>query len=244
MNDGQPPEESLMAHLLELRTRLLKSVLALMAVFLALLPFANELYAWLAKPLLAKLPSGGQLVAIDVASPFFTPIKLAFFVALMVVMPVLLYQAWAFVAPGLYRHEKKLAKPLLVTAVLLFYTGCAFAYYLVLPTVFGFLTAVTPAGVAMMTDIGRYLDFVLVLFFAFGASFELPVAVVVLVLLGWVTPAQLREARGYVIVGVFILAAVITPPDVVSQLMLAIPMCLLYEIGILAGQLLRPKPAA
>lgn len=238
-----PPEESLMGHLLELRSRLLKSVLALMLAFLALMPFANRIYAWLAAPLLAKLPSGGQLVAIDVASPFFTPIKLAFFVALLVAMPVLLYQAWAFVAPGLYRREKSLAKPLLVTAVLLFYTGCAFAYFLVLPTVFGFLTAITPEGVAMMTDIGRYLDFVLVLFFAFGASFELPVAVVVLVLLDWVTPAQLREARGYVIVGVFILAAVITPPDVVSQLMLAIPMCVLYEIGILAAQLLRPKPA-
>lgn len=241
---GSPPEESLMGHLLELRARLLKAVLALLAVFLLLLPFADTLYAWLAKPLLDKLPSGGQLVAIDVASPFFTPIKLAFFVALMLAMPALLYQAWAFVAPGLYRHEKKLAKPLLASAVLLFYTGCAFAYFLVLPVVFGFLTAVTPTGVAMMTDIGRYLDFVLVIFFAFGASFELPVAVVVLVLLGWVTPAQLREARGYVIVGVFILAAVITPPDVVSQLMLAIPMCLLYELGIIAGQLLRPKPAA
>ena len=239
-----PPEESLMGHLLELRARLLKSVLVLMVVFLALLPFANRLYAVLAAPLLAKLPSGGRLVAIEVASPFLTPIKLAFFVALMLAMPVLLYQAWAFVAPGLYRHEKSLAKPLLVSAVLLFYTGCAFAYFLVLPMVFGFLAAVTPVGVVMMTDIGHYLDFVLVIFFAFGASFELPVAVVVLVLLGWVTPAQLREARGYVIVGVFILAAVITPPDAISQLMLAIPMCLLFEIGILAGQWLRPKPAA
>jgi sec-independent protein translocase protein TatC len=244
MNADRAPEESLMGHLLELRSRLLKAVLALLAVFFCLLPVANTLYAWLAKPLLAKLPAGAQLVAIDVASPFFTPIKLAFFVALILAMPALLYQAWAFVAPGLYRHEKSLAKPLLVSAVLLFYGGCAFAYYLVLPLVFGFLTAVTPEGVAMMTDIGRYLDFVLVIFLAFGASFELPVAVVVLVVLGWVTPAQLREARGYVIVGVFILAAVITPPDVVSQLMLAIPMCLLYEIGIVAGQLLKPRTTA
>jgi sec-independent protein translocase protein TatC len=244
MSAERAADESLMGHLLELRTRLLKAVLALLAAFVCLLPFANTLYAWLAKPLLAKLPEGAQLVAIDVASPFFTPIKLAFFVAVMVAMPALLYQAWAFVAPGLYRHEKKLAKPLLASAVLLFYGGCAFAYFLVLPVVFGFLTAVTPEGVAMMTDIGRYLDFVLVIFLAFGASFELPVAVVVLVLLGWVTPAQLREARGYVIVGVFILAAIITPPDVVSQLMLAIPMCLLYEIGIIAGQLLRPKSTA
>ncbi|MFY2762658.1 twin-arginine translocase subunit TatC [Arenimonas sp. MALMAid1274] len=232
-----------MGHLLELRARLLKGVLAVLAVFIALLPFGNRIYAELAAPLLAKLPAGGQLVAIDVASPFFTPVKLSFFVALMVAMPVLLYQAWAFVAPGLYQNEKRLARPLLVAAVALFYIGCAFAYFLVLPTVFGFLTAVTPEGVAMMTDISRYLDFVLVIFLAFGLSFELPVAVVVLVLLGVVTPAQLREARGYVVVGVFILAAIITPPDVVSQLMLAIPMCLLYEIGIIAGAILRPKAA-
>jgi len=242
MSDA-PREESLMGHLLELRSRLLKGVLAVLAVFFALMPFANRLYALLAAPLLSKLPAGGQLVAIEVASPFFTPVKLAFFCAVMVAMPVLIYQAWAFVAPGLYQNEKRLAKPLLVAAVLLFYLGCAFAYFLVLPTVFGFLTAMTPEGVAMMTDISRYLDFVLVIFLAFGLSFELPVAVVVLVLLGVVTPAQLREARGYVVVGVFILAAIITPPDVVSQLMLAIPMCLLYELGILAGAMLGRRAA-
>ncbi|HEX5693049.1 MAG TPA: twin-arginine translocase subunit TatC [Arenimonas sp.] len=239
---GQP-EESLMGHLLELRSRLLKAVVAVLVVFVALLPFANRLYGQFAAPLLSKLPAGGQLVAIDVASPFFTPVKLAFFAAVMLTMPVLLYQAWAFVAPGLYQHEKRLAKPLLAAAVVLFYTGCAFAWFLVLPTVFGFLTAVTPEGVAMMTDITKYLDFVLVIFLAFGLSFELPVAVVVLVLLGVVTPAQLREARGYVVVGVFILAAIITPPDVVSQLLLAIPMCLLYELGIIAGALLRRRTA-
>ena len=170
--------------------------------------------------------------------------KLSFFVAVLLAMPVLLYQAWAFVAPGLYQNERRLAKPLLVAAVGLFYAGCAFAWFLVLPTVFGFLTAVTPDGVAMMTDITRYLDFVLVILLAFGISFELPVAVVVLVLLGVVTPAQLREYRGYVVVGVFIVAAVITPPDVVSQLLLAIPMCLLYEIGIVAGALLRRRATA
>ncbi|MBP6595966.1 MAG: twin-arginine translocase subunit TatC [Arenimonas sp.] len=232
-----------MGHLLELRSRLLKAVVAVLVVFLALMPFANRLYAALAAPLLSQLPAGGQLVAIDVASPFFTPVKLAFFLAVVVTMPVLLYQAWAFVAPGLYQNEKRLARPLLWAAVLLFYTGCAFAYFLVLPAVFGFLTAITPDGVAMMTDISRYLDFVLVIFLAFGMSFELPVAVVVLVLLGVVTPAQLRELRGYVVVGIFILAAVITPPDVVSQLMLAIPMCLLYEIGILVSSVLRPTRA-
>jgi sec-independent protein translocase protein TatC len=238
---GQP-EESLMGHLLELRSRLLKSVLTVLVAFLGLMPFANRIYAELAAPLLAKLPAGGQLVAIDVASPFFTPVKLAFFSAVVLSMPVLLYQAWAFVAPGLYQNEKRLARPLLVASVLLFYIGAAFAYFLVLPAVFGFLTAVTPEGVAMMTDISRYLDFVLVIFLAFGLSFEMPVAVVVLVLLGVVTPAQLREWRGYVVVGIFILAAIITPPDVISQIMLAIPMWLLYEIGILAGAMLRPTP--
>jgi len=156
----------------------------------------------------------------------------------MITMPWLLYQAWAFVAPGLYKREKKLALPLLVSAVLLFYAGCAFAFFVVLPAVFGFLTHITPDGVAMMTDINAYLNFVLVIFLAFGISFQLPVALVILVLLGWVTPAQLREWRGYAVVGIFILAAIITPPDVVSQLMLAIPMCLLYEAGIIASRML------
>lgn len=240
---GQP--ETLMGHLLELRSRLLKGVVAVLVVFVALMPFANRLYAEFAAPLVSKLPTGGQLVAVDVASPFFTPIKLAFFAALLLAMPVLIYQAWAFVAPGLYQQEKRLARPLLVAAIGLFYAGCAFAWFLVLPTVFAFLVAFTPEGVAMTPDISKYLDFVLVLLLAFGLSFELPVAVVVLVLLGLVTPAQLREARGYVVVGVFIVAAIVTPPDVVSQLMLAIPMCLLYELGIVAGVLLkRPAPAA
>ena len=242
--ESAPATESLMGHLLELRARLLKGVLAVLLAFVALLPFAGRVYAHFIQPLLAKLPAGSQLIATEVAAPFFTPMKLSFFVAVLLAMPVLLYQAWAFVAPGLYQNERRLAKPLLVAAVALFYAGCAFAWFLVLPTVFGFLTAVTPDGVAMMTDITRYLDFVLVILLAFGLSFELPVAVVVLVLLGVVTPAQLREYRGYVVVGVFIVAAVITPPDVVSQLLLAIPMCLLYEIGIVAGALLRRRATA
>jgi len=225
-------------HLLELRARLLRAIAGLLLVFVALLPFAHRLYAWLAQPLLDKLPAGGQLIAVEVASPFFAPVKLAFFVAVVVAMPWLLYQAWAFVAPGLYRREKRLALPLLASALALFYAGCAFAYYLVLPAVFAFLHEVTPAGVAMMTDINAYLDFVLVVFLAFGSSFELPVALVILVLLGWVTPAQLREWRGYAVVGIFIVAAVITPPDVVSQLLLALPMVALYELGILAAQAL------
>ncbi len=236
-------EQNLIGHLVELRARLLRAVLAVMLLFVALVPFANRIYAFVAAPLQGHLPEATKMVAIDVASPFLTPIKLTFFVALMLAMPVVLYQIWAFVAPGLYRHEQRLAKPLLASAVLLFYSGCAFAYYLVLPAVFAFLNSVAPAGVAVMTDISRYLDFVLVLFLAFGFSFEVPVAVVILVLLGWVSVAQLREARAYVVVGAFIVAAVITPPDVVSQLMLAIPMCLLYEAGIIAAQMLaRRKP--
>ena len=238
-DDGAPPR--LIDHLLELRSRLLRAVAGLLVAFVALLPFGNRLYGWLAQPLLDKLPAGGQLIAVEVASPFFAPVKLAFFAALLVTMPWLLYQAWAFVAPGLYRREKRLALPLLASAVTLFYAGCAFAFFLVLPTVFGFLTSITPSGVAMMTDITAYLDFVLVIFLAFGASFELPVALVILVALGWVTPAQLRESRGYAVVGIFIIAAVITPPDVVSQLLLAIPMCLLYEIGILATRWVTPR---
>jgi sec-independent protein translocase protein TatC len=235
-----PAEESLMGHLLELRARLMRGVAAILVVFLGLMPFASELYTRFAQPLVAKLPSGGMLQAIDVAGGFFIPIKLAFFTAVLITMPWLLYQAWAFVAPGLYQNEKKLARPILLAAVLLFYIGCAFAWFLVLPTVFGFLAMLTPEGVAMAPDVSRYLDFVLVILLAFGLSFELPVAVVVLVVLGVVTPAQLREARGYVVVGVFVIAAIITPPDVVSQLMLAIPMCLLYELGIVAGAMLRP----
>ena len=234
-------DSHLLDHLLELRSRLLRGLVGLGVALAATLPFANRLYALLAQPLIDKLPAGAQLIAVEVASPFFAPLKLAFFVALIVSMPWLLYQAWAFVAPGLYRREKRLAFPLLLSALVLFYSGCAFAFFVVLPSVFTFLTAVTPDGVAMMTDINAYLNFVLVIFLAFGISFELPVALVILVLLGWVTPAQLREGRGYAVVGIFILAAVITPPDVVSQLMLAIPMCLLYEAGILAARMVAPR---
>ncbi|MBL0039701.1 MAG: twin-arginine translocase subunit TatC [Xanthomonadales bacterium] len=239
--DGELP---FLAHLIELRERLLRAVVAVGVLFLAGIPFANRIYALLAQPLLAKMPAGTQMIAIEVASPFLTPLKLTFFLALILAMPYVLYQAWSFVAPGLYRHEKRLAVPLLVSAVALFYTGCAFAYFLVLPAVFGFLQAVAPSGVAVMTDISQYLDFVLVLFLAFGLCFEVPVAVVILVLLGWVTPPQLRESRPYVIVGAFVIAAVLTPPDIVSQLLLAIPMCVLYEIGILAARWLPARHEA
>lgn len=238
------PSEGLLSHLLELRSRLLRCVAALLLVFVALLPFSQRLYSWLAQPLLSRLPAGAKLVAIDVSSPFLVPLKLTFLTAILLAMPMIIYQLWAFVAPGLYRNERKLAVPLLISAGTLFYTGCAFAYFLVLPMVFGFLTRVTPEGVSMMTDIGHYLDFVTVMFLAFGASFEVPVAVVILVLLGWVTPEQLRGARPYAIVGIFVIAAVLTPPDVVSQLLLAIPMCLLYEVGVLAARMISRRRTA
>ena len=231
-------ELPLMAHLLELRQRLLYAVVAVMAVFLLLLPFANELYAWLAQPLLKTLPEGGQLVAIDVASTFFVPMKLAFYSALFIAAPAVLYQVWAFVAPALYEKEKKLARPLLLAASLLFYLGCAFTFYLLLPVMFGYLNSTAPAGVAMMTDIGKYLDFVLVLLLAGGVSFEVPIAVLVAVLLGWVKVEQLVEWRGYIIVAIFIIAAVITPPDGLSQIMLAVPMWALYEIGIIVARVM------
>ncbi len=246
MSDGERPgdgEQSLISHLVELRERLLKAVAAVLLVLLALVPFANKLYGWLALPLIKRLPQGGTMIATEIASPFLTPLKLAFFVALFIAIPVVLYQLWAFVAPGLYRHEKKLAVPILFSSVLLFYIGCAFAYFLVLPAVFTFMTSVAPAGVAVMPDIGHYLNFVLMLFLAFGLCFEVPVVLVILVALGIVTPDQLASSRRYAIVGSFVVAAVLTPPDVLSQTMLAVPMCVLYEIGIIgARSLTRAEP--
>jgi sec-independent protein translocase protein TatC len=238
---GGEPEQTLVSHLVELRNRLLRSIIVVVLVFLALFPFANRLYLILAQPLLAHLPSGTQMVAIDVVTPFLTPLKLSFFCAVFLAMPYLLYQAWAFVAPGLYRNEKRLAAPILVSAVLLFYVGCAFAFFVVMPMVFGFLTATVPDGVAMMTDISRYLDFALVMFLVFGLCFEVPVATVIIAVLGIATPEQMREARGYVIVGAFVIAAVVTPPDVISQIMLAVPMCLLFEVGLVAARIATRK---
>ncbi|MEO6173100.1 MAG: twin-arginine translocase subunit TatC [Arenimonas sp.] len=237
MTDSKPAEESLMSHLIELRSRLVKALMSLSIVFVALIAFANDIYYLMAKPLLDDL-HGGKLIATAPLGAFTVPLKCAFFAALMISMPVMLYQVWAFVAPGLYKTEKRLARPLLVVATLLFYTGCAFTYFGLLPVMFGYLFSITPEGVTMMPDIGEYLDFVLIMFLAGGISFEVPIAVIIAVLLGWVKPAQLSEWRGYVIVGIFIVAAIITPPDGLSQLMLAIPMCLLYELGIIAARLL------
>ncbi|KAF1720247.1 twin-arginine translocase subunit TatC [Pseudoxanthomonas wuyuanensis] len=242
MNRATPEHDSestLIDHLIELRSRLVRGLIGVGVALAALLPFTTRIYNWLAEPLIARLPAGETFIAMNPAGAFFAPVKLTFFVALFAAAPWLLYQAWAFVAPGLYQRERKLAMPLLASAISLFYIGCAFAYFLVLPMVFNFLTTFKPDVIAITPDAGSYLDFVLVIFLAFGISFELPVALVILVLLGWVTPQQLRESRGYAIVGVFVLAAIITPPDVISQLMLAIPMCLLYEAGIIVGSWLK-----
>ncbi|GLQ49055.1 twin-arginine translocase subunit TatC [Dyella flava] len=237
-------EQGLFSHLLELRSRLIKAILAVVVVLVVLVPFANRLYALLAEPLVSRLPHGAHLIATEVASPFITPLKLAFYAALFIAMPVVLYQLWAFVSPGLYKHEKRLARPLLIAALVLFYIGCAFAYFLVLPAAFRFLTAVTPQGVEMMTDITHYLDFVMLMFFAFGLCFEVPVAVVILAAVGVVDLDKLRKGRRYAMVGAFAIAAVVTPPDITSMIMLAIPMCLLYELGVLAVRwLLKPNPA-
>jgi len=235
--------DSFMSHLVELRDRLLRCVIALVLVFICLFPWARELYSLLAKPLLASLPVGGQLIATEVTAPFFVPIKVTLMAALVIALPYLLYQIWAFVAPGLYAHEKKLVMPLVATSTLLFLCGMAFAYFLVFPIVFHFIISVAPEGVAVMTDIGKYLDFVLTLFVAFGVTFEVPVAVVILVRMGMITVAKLREIRPYVIVGAFVIGAIFTPPDVVSQVMLAVPLWVLYELGIFVAQWVG-KPAA
>ena len=238
-------QQGLFSHLIELRSRLLKSVAAVVLVLLALIPFANRLYSELSAPLVARLPEGAHLIATEVASPFVTPLKLAFYTSLFISMPVILYQLWAFVSPGLYKHEKRLARPLLVAALVLFYLGCAFAYFLVLPAAFRFLTAVTPQGVEMMTDISHYLDFVMLMFFAFGLCFEVPVAVVVLAAIGVVDVKQLRNSRRYAVVGAFAISAFITPPDITSMIMLAIPMCVLYELGVMAvSWLVKPSASA
>ncbi len=227
--------ESLIGHLIELRSRLVNSVIALLLVFVCLFPFAADLYALLAQPMLAKLPLGGQMIATDVTTPFFVPLKVAMMAALLISLPYILFQLWRFVAPGLYVHEKRMVLPLVIASSLLFYSGMAFAYFVVFPVVFGFITASAPQGVAVMTDIDKYLSFVIGLFMAFGMAFQVPVAVILLVRVGMVSVQKLREVRQYVIVGAFVLGAIFTPPDIVSQFMLAIPLWLLYEAGIVVA---------
>lgn len=233
-------EQTFLEHLVELRGRLLKSCLAIVIVLVALLPFSRRLYHYLAEPLLAQLPSGSSMIAIDVASPFLAPFKLTLLLSLVISIPVVLYQLWAFVAPALFQHEKRLAKPLLVSSVFLFYLGCSFAFFVVFPLVFGFMTRIAPEGVAVMTDINRYLDFVIALFLAFGLAFEVPIATIILVAAGITTTDQLGKARPYVVVGAFAIGMLLTPPDIISQTLLAIPMWVLYEIGIIMCRILLP----
>ncbi|MBS0299560.1 MAG: twin-arginine translocase subunit TatC [Proteobacteria bacterium] len=234
-------EGSFLSHLVELRVRMIRIVGVLLIGFLPCAFYARELYTLLAQPLLEKLPQGGQMIATDVATPFFVPMQVAMMMAFVLTLPHTLYQIWAFVAPGLYSHEKRLALPLVIGSSLLFFCGMAFAYFAALPVVFEFITYFAPEGVAVMTDISKYLSFVLSMFIAFGVTFEVPVFVIVLVRTGVITVEKLKEVRPYVIVGAFVIAAVFTPPDVVSQFMLAVPLCLLYELGIFIAALMIKK---
>jgi len=230
--NGAAPEGTFISHLIELRNRVLYALGAIGVVFVVLVPFANKVYGLLAKPLLGVLPQGASMIATEVASPFLTPIRLTFAVAVVIAIPFVLYQLWAFVAPGLYRHEKRVAIPLVASSIFLFYAGMAFAYFIVFPVAFGFFAQSAPEGVVMMTDIKAYLDFVFSMFFAFGIAFEIPVAVIILSYMGIVDPESLATKRSYVIVGAFVVAAVLTPPDVFSQILLAVPTILLFEVGL------------
>lgn len=244
MSENTDQELPLVQHLIELRNRLLKALLVTGLVCACLLPFASEIYEFVSAPLQAYLPENNSMIATDVASPFLTPFKLTLFTAFVLSIPYILYQAWAFIAPGLYKHEKQLALPLLASSVLLFYLGMAFAYFVVFPLIFGFFTSVGPDNVAIMTDISRYLDFVLKIFFAFGLAFEIPIATILLILAGAITPSGMARKRPYVIVGCFIVGMLLTPPDIISQTLLAVPMWILFEAGIFFGRLLNKNRSA
>ncbi|AGA31780.1 Twin-arginine translocation protein TatC [Thioalkalivibrio nitratireducens DSM 14787] len=235
--------ETLLSHLIELRDRILRMFLAILVVFLLLFPFANQIYTWLATPLMVHLPEGTSMIAIEVAAPFLIPFKLVLLLAVVLTIPYTLYQFWAFIAPGLYKHEKRLAAPLVASSTLLFYLGMAFAYFVVFPLIFAFFTATAPEGVAVMTDISRYLDFVIMLFLAFGIAFEVPIATILLVSMGATTPAKLARKRPYVIVGTFVVGMVLTPPDIISQTLLALPMWLLFEIGLILSRIMERRKA-
>ena len=237
---------TLIEHLVELRTRIIRAALAVLVVFLVLFPWARDWYALLAEPMIAALPQGGQMIATDVVGVFLVPVKVTLMLAFLIALPVVLWQVWAFIAPGLYQHEKSLAVPLMVASLTLFAAGMAFAYFVVFPSVFAFMAAIAPEGVAWMTDIDKYLSFVLTTFLAFGLTFEVPVVVIVLVYMGIVSLEKLRAWRPYVIVGAFVVGAIFTPPDIMSQVLLAVPLWLLYELGILVAQFIKPqrKPGA
>ena len=233
--------DSLLGHLVELRNRLLRCVVAVILVFAALAAFAQDIYHQLAKPLMAVLPENSSMIATDVAAPFFAPFKLTFIVAICLAIPYILLQVWQFIAPALYSREKRLMAPLVISSTLLFYSGIAFAYFIVFPIIFGFFTSVAPEGVTVATDISNYLDFVLKLFFAFGLAFEIPVAILLMVWTGVSNRAALAEKRPYIIVGAFILGMLLTPPDVLSQTLLAVPMWLLFELGLVLSRFYQPR---
>lgn len=235
---GTDQEQPLVSHLVELRQRLIRSLLIVLAIFLCLFYFANDLYTLLSEPLTALLPEGTTMIATDVTSPFFAPFKLTLMASVFLAMPMILHQAWGFIAPGLYSHEKKMAVPLLASSIALFYAGIAFAYFVVFPLIFGFFTSVGPENVAVMTDISSYLNFVLKLFFAFGIVFEIPIATLLLISTGTASVESLRAKRAYIVVGCFVLGMLLTPPDVISQSLLAVPMWLLFELGIVLGQVM------
>lgn len=237
-------EPTLVSHLIELRQRLMRILLIVLAIFLGLFYFANDLYEYLSAPLTALLPAGTSMIATDVTSPFFAPFKLTLVTAIFLAMPLILHQVWGFIAPGLYKHEKRLARPLLASSIFLFYLGIAFAYFVVFPLIFGFFTQVGPENVAVMTDISSYLDFVLKLFFAFGVVFEIPIATLLLIWSGATTTQSLAGKRAYVIVGCFVVGMLLTPPDIISQSLLAIPMWLLFEVGIVLAKVLVPRRQA
>jgi sec-independent protein translocase protein TatC len=244
LDTPEGPQETFLSHLVELRMRLVRSLVAVVIVLVLLFPWAKEIYAALAAPLLRSLPKGATMIATDVTGTFFVPLKVTAMAAFLVALPYVLWQVWAFVAPGLYQHEKRLALPVIVSSFVFFLLGMAFAYFIVFPVAFGFFAAYAPAGVTMMTDIDKYLSFVLAMFLAFGITFEVPVVVIVLVRMRVVTITQLKAIRSYVIVGAFVVGAIFTPPDVVSQLLLAIPLWLLYEFGILMARFALPPAAA
>src|SRR5690554_226031 len=237
LDEPQP----LIKHLIELRDRLLRTMLAIVCVFVPLFYFSQELYTLVAQPLMQSLPAGTSMIATDVTSPFLVPFKLTLYVSILLAMPLILHQAWGFISPGLYKHEKMFALPLLASSIALFYAGVAFAYFVVFPVLFGFFTAIAPEGVAVMTDISRYLDFVITLFIAFGVAFELPIAILLMVWSGITTVESLREKRAYVVVGCFVVGMLLTPPDIISQTFLAVPMWLLFEAGVAVAALIKAK---
>ena len=235
------PQSTLFDHLIELRNRLLRAILGVLVIFCSLVYFAQDIYQYLAQPLLATMPEGSQMIATDVASPFFAPFKLTIVLSFFLAMPYILFQIWSFIAPGLYRNEKKLIAPLMFGSTFLFFGGIAFAYFIVFPIAFAFFTSVAPEGVTIATDISSYLDFVLKLFFAFGATFEIPIVIILLCWTGVTDPASLRAKRPYVIVGAFIISMLLTPPDIISQTLLAVPMLLLFELGVMIASLYHKK---